>query len=1007
MKTNTNELRSIEGPPAGGMNAQGYDFRKWIEAGYKNYGKDPWFFIRELAQNSRDAGASSIRVKIGYNPAREEVLVFEDDGCGMSYDHAVRYLFRLYASSKGNEKYAAGLFGIGFWTVLRFNPGKVIIESRNNKEQWGVKVEVGAELITTRTSGHMEHRGTRVTLIRAPRETSPEEFWEKTRAALVRYCSYLRRNTRKAEPLPVYFSGENITTEMKLPGPISMRFKTDLVEGAVGLGSRPRVQLYARGLPVWKGTSLEELSHIPPTPSAAKKQHQQEIGLAQGLAPVFLLNGNRLEVNISRKRVIDNRNLQKVRKTAENALAQMVEDAADSISPRGLLRQFLDISKRKAAFIFGSYTKILLVSLLVIIPLEMLLVHSLFRASPQGTPAAPVTLRADQHYYTGASVRVTDPGGALDLTYHPPIDTWFKLFTADEYHISSGFMQTPDRNEKISFPSVHCSQGGVTIEINTWESGRIFLPQPVGYAVELNSLTFNRVSLGRAEYYPGGEAMISLPTGGMIRYRCCPVRSPGLIVLPAGQQKKLTRLPGGLSLPFSIEKELQGPGQRDIAEKIRTALRLTADLLKYDDSIKTAKKYARFPGHSDWFRKVTAIGAGDCDILNGVTVLFLRKMGIPAHLVVGLVGKKGKVLPGLHAWTEYFDKNDRDKGWNIIDASAHISRVSSASNSPLTGKGKKPGILEKLPGIGTPGKESSSYQTVIYFLIVVVSFLLLVLVLVLYRANRARGVRSLPPREFRQVQEDLAAMVLHELLHPGAWGREGRIRNFKLIPTINRKPGPVSLRQALNLGTQGKLFIFNLNRFAERAAADNIADPAALVARLKQSAVPILDSGNPAFAPLVKLLPGAVHLEWVFALKAEEPGKAVEVGTGVTDFTAQLLAAVNQRLQSVSRKMPWCVLATGLETADFYDVDLSALPSLEQWGIARRFIAVNPGSKRIKDLANLFQKNPGLAQFRSIVILLKESGLISYPTPVVIEKVSHLLLNGKRLQGAKRGKMGS
>ena len=964
------------------MNAQGHDFRKWIEAGYKDYGKDPWFFIRELAQNSRDAGATFIRVKIGYTSAKEEVLVFEDDGCGMSYDHAVRYLFRLYASSKSNEKYAAGLFGIGFWTVLRYNPGKVIIESRSNKEQWGVKVDVGEELTTTRLTGHLEHRGTQVTLIRAPSETSSKEFWEKTRAALVRYCSYLRRNTRKAEPLPVYFSGENITMEMKLPGPVSMKFKTELVEGAVGLGPRPRVQLYARGLPVWKGTSLEELSHTPPTPSAAKKQHQQEIGMGQGLAPVFLLNGNRLEVNISRKRVIDNRNLQKVRKTAEKALAQMVEDAADSISPRGLLRQFLDIIKRKAAFIFGSFTKVLLVSLLVIIPLEMILLRSFFKVPKQGTPAGSVTLQADQRYYSGASVRVSDPGGPLDLTYHPPIDTWFKLFTADEYHISSGFLQTIDKAEEISIISQDCSQGGLSIELNTRESGKIFLPQPVGYMAELNSLTFNQVSLRRAEYYPSGEVIISIPSGGMIRYRCCPVKNRELVVLSADQQNKLTELPEDLSLPFSIEKKLQDSGQRDIAEKVQAALRLTADLLKYDDSIETAKKYARFSYHSDWFRKVTAIGVGDCDILNGVTSLFLRKMGIPSHLVVGLVGKQGKVLPGLHAWTEYFDKNNRDKGWDIIDASAYIPRISPDSNSLLSGKGQKPGILEESPGIWTRLKEILSYKTVIYFLIVVLSFLLLVMVFILFRVNWSREVRSLPPQQFRQVQEDLAAMVLHELLHPGAWGREGRIRNFKLIPTINSKPGPVSLRQALHLGTFGKLFTFNINRFAERAVTDNIPDPVTLVDRMKQASVPILDSGNPAFAPLVKLLPGAVHLEGVFALKAEAAGKAAEVGTSVTGLTAQLLAAVNQRLQSIGRKMPLCVLAPGLE---------------------KRFIAVNPASKRVKELALLFQKNPGLAQFRLIVVLLKGSGLIPYPMTVVIEKVSHQLLNEKLLRGVQGG----
>jgi hypothetical protein len=345
--------------------------------------------------------------------------------------------------------------------------------------------------------------------------------------------------------------------------------------------------------------------------------------MGQGLAPVFLLNGYRLEVNISRKRVIDNRNLQKVRKTAEKALAQMVETAADSISPRGLPRRFLDIIKQKAAFFFGSFTKVILLSLLVILPLEVILLRSLYKGPPKETSTTSITLQADQRYYTGASVRVTDPGGPLDLTYHPPIDTWFKLFTADEYQISSGFLQTFDRKEETFFTSLHCPQDGLSVELNTRENGKIFLPQPVGYKVELNSITFNRVSIGRAGYYPGGEVMISIPSGGTIRYRCCPLKGRELAALSAAQQKKLTELPEDLSLPFSIEKELQDSVQLDIAKKIKTAMRLTADLLKYDDSIKTAKMYARSPDHSDWYRKVTTIGAGDCDILNGVTALFL------------------------------------------------------------------------------------------------------------------------------------------------------------------------------------------------------------------------------------------------------------------------------------------------------------------------------------------------------------------------------------------------
>jgi hypothetical protein len=40
----------------------GKDFRSLAEAVTGTYGNDPWFFLRELAQNSRDAGAQSIWV---------------------------------------------------------------------------------------------------------------------------------------------------------------------------------------------------------------------------------------------------------------------------------------------------------------------------------------------------------------------------------------------------------------------------------------------------------------------------------------------------------------------------------------------------------------------------------------------------------------------------------------------------------------------------------------------------------------------------------------------------------------------------------------------------------------------------------------------------------------------------------------------------------------------------------------------------------------------------------
>ena len=101
---------------------KGTDFKRWATRGCRIYGEDPWFFIRELAQNARDAGADRVEISTWWTERGHEVFRFTDDGTGMSSDHARQFLFRLYASSKDDERDAAGEYGIGFWAVLRYNP---------------------------------------------------------------------------------------------------------------------------------------------------------------------------------------------------------------------------------------------------------------------------------------------------------------------------------------------------------------------------------------------------------------------------------------------------------------------------------------------------------------------------------------------------------------------------------------------------------------------------------------------------------------------------------------------------------------------------------------------------------------------------------------------------------------------------------------------------------------------------------------------------------------------
>src|SRR5688572_3073488 len=87
----------------------------------RRYGDDPLVFLRELAQNARDARARRLDVE-ALETAAEQIILFTDDGCGMSFAHARRFFFRLYASSKEADVSAAGRFGVGFWSVLVWGP---------------------------------------------------------------------------------------------------------------------------------------------------------------------------------------------------------------------------------------------------------------------------------------------------------------------------------------------------------------------------------------------------------------------------------------------------------------------------------------------------------------------------------------------------------------------------------------------------------------------------------------------------------------------------------------------------------------------------------------------------------------------------------------------------------------------------------------------------------------------------------------------------------------------
>ena len=88
----------------------------------------PMDFIRELVQNSIDAGTPRIEVWVDWNPPKENgapgVLEMHVDDFGEGMDEAVidSQLTRMFSSTKEDDLTKIGKFGIGFTSIFAIHP---------------------------------------------------------------------------------------------------------------------------------------------------------------------------------------------------------------------------------------------------------------------------------------------------------------------------------------------------------------------------------------------------------------------------------------------------------------------------------------------------------------------------------------------------------------------------------------------------------------------------------------------------------------------------------------------------------------------------------------------------------------------------------------------------------------------------------------------------------------------------------------------------------------------
>jgi len=924
-----------------------------ISDSQKHYIDDSWVFLRELAQNSRDAGAFEIRIDPGGNGSGTEVIIFSDNGKGMTYKEARKYLFRLYSSSKLKEKASVGMYGIGFWTVMKYQPDTIIIESYSDEEdKWAVSLD--KELNHKRVECKLEKFGTRVTLIREKHFSEYETFCSELEKGVIKFCRFIGRKNGRKKNLPVVFMGKVISEELRYDEGVTLKYGGRNFEGIVGLGKVPEVTFYIGGILAWEGYTLDEVSLL-------ENEKEENDYTKSGIAPVFLINGRNLKVNMSRKELIADNSLKSIIKSSEKSLKELVQMCSDHAYPRTKIKKMFSAVKNLYRSISSSYWKIILITLILIIPAEFYLLKKLFPVGGSVVSFPDVVSTALYKQYS-ATVDMLGKGVIADVRYSPKNDILLRMFTAPVYDRKKGFIRNVEEKYINLRKSNFKSEDDYKVSIFIKNGGDIFLPYPIGYIVNEESIKISSEESIRLRKSDSGEFVLNVQgLNKMLKYTCTLDER----VDDSFLDSKYLKFPGYVRFSNDIEKVIHELFYLSIDSKIEKAVKLTNILVKYDSSEGTAEYFKNFKKSEEWIVKVLEIGAGDCDVINGVLCLILRKSGVRSRLVIGLVGEKGFVKPQIHSWVEYFDKK-----WKNIDATinSNDSDVKKVLNTPSTF------ILEDK-------SDRSENKIKILPMILKVLFLLLILSvfpLVLFfrekfiKEKEKRG--KLNPKNKIKARRDIIEIGKSYLLDPKLWNYNFNIVEQEIITTVSGKN--ISMKRGLKLLKEGKLFF------------GRTGNP--LVDALKNSNEFIVDSENIIQYPIIKLFYGLIDLNRINDLAID-----LEFKSG-SEKSTTMLKEINLILKKVSWKNLICFEALNFDDKLLWDIDFSRIDFrkfFKKTGYPSRFIVLNMDSPELIEIINLYEFNRDLALKRFFQLIMDKSFFFYNDREISRKKILRTILN--------------
>jgi len=211
---------------------------------------DPMCFLRELVQNSLDAGSSRIEITFellpGATPRKGVMVIHVDDwGEGMNREVIDGQLTRLFSSSKEGDLTKIGKFGIGFVSVFALDPDAVIVDTGRDGESW--RLVFNRDRTFERIVRHEPVEGTKIQVIRELSETEFAKRLEEGKKTVSFWCRHAEAD--------IFFQGARISEEVSLPGRLTVRHEEagTVVLAGYTKESPPFFGFYNKGLTLMEG----------------------------------------------------------------------------------------------------------------------------------------------------------------------------------------------------------------------------------------------------------------------------------------------------------------------------------------------------------------------------------------------------------------------------------------------------------------------------------------------------------------------------------------------------------------------------------------------------------------------------------------------------------------------------------------------------------------------------------------------------------------------------------